>query len=173
MSEQTKHNSDKSDPCINFTELDNVFNIDQDATIEITTNNTEKAIQEVQDMKKELQALENDMPDADQIILDNIDKANDILDTVMVNINRGDISARLIEVAAQLINAVTAAATSITGIGYNQQQIDIKNRALDIKEQELSVKIALGHGTGAKEVNITNNNLSMNREELLKMMEGE
>ena len=172
MSEETRFNSDKADPQMNISTLDKEFNIDPNRTIEIQ-DDTGKAIQEVQDMKKELQSLENDIPDADKIIVDNIDKANDILDTVMVNINRGDISARLVEVAAQLINAITASATSITGIGYNQQQIDVKNRALDIKQQELTIKKSTGLIKGAENVNITNNNVIMNREQLLKMMDSD
>ena len=172
-----KYKEDKADPQINLKELDKVFNtgeiVDTDTgeiveVVNIDSSNIDKQIQEVKDMKNELKILEEDMVDVDIIIKDNIDRANRILDTVEDNLSKGDLSARVIEVAAQLINAVTAAATGITGIGYNQQQIDIKNRALDIKENEISVKQAVN---GAKEVNITNNNLVMSREELLKMME--
>ena len=96
-----------------------------------------------------------------------------MLDKVQDAILSGDISARLIEVFSQLLNTVTASATSITGIGYNQQVIDHKNRALDIKEREIGVKQALGVTKGAENVNITNNNVVMNREDLLKLMKGE
>ncbi len=162
MSTETKYNSDKADPQINFNSLDDAFNID---------NSIDTQIEEVKSMKQELKKLEDDLPDADQIILDNIERANEILDKVQTAIINGDTSARLIEVAAQLINAVTSAATAITGIGYNQQVIDNKNRALDIKEKEIGVKMAMGQvPAGTKEVNITNNNLMMNREDLLKLM---
>lgn len=160
-----KYKENVADPLGNFDELNKTFNID------LTSNNFEKEIEEVKSMKKELQSLEKDLPDVDQIILDNIDRANKLLDKLEEQILNGNISARMVEVCGQLINAVTNAATSITGINYNQQVIDNKNRALDIKEKEIAVKIATGQIKGAKEVNITNNNLVMNREQLLKMME--
>ena len=118
-------------------------------------------------MRKELADIDEDAIDSDQIIMDNISRANRILDIVEENILAGDHSARFLEVAGQLINAVTSAATSITGISYNQQLIDTKNRALDIKEKEVTVK---GIVKNADNVNITNNNLVMSREDLLKMI---
>lgn len=157
----TKYKEDVADPQLNVSMLDKEFNVD------VQTSDFSDQIEEIQEMRKELSDIESDLPDVDQIIYDNIDRANRFLDKIEENMTRGDLSARLLEVTGQLINAVTAAATSITGIGYNQQIIDNKNRALDIKEKEASVKAAL---SGAKEVSITNNNLTMSREELLKMI---
>jgi hypothetical protein len=158
---QDKWKEDKADPQVNVEILNSEFNIDM-------PSNIDKTIQEVKEMRKELKELESDLPDADQIIYDNIERANRILDTIEIDITNGDHSARLLEVVGQLINAVTGAATSITGISYNQQVIDHKNRMLDIKEKELAVK---GIAKGAENVNITNNNLIMTREELLKMLD--
>jgi tRNA A58 N-methylase Trm61 len=159
MSSDNKYCEDKADPQMNVSDLDEVFNIDNSVI--------NKQVQEVTDMRKEIQELEDSLPDVDSIILDNITRANNLLDKIEDSLGRGDVSARLLEVAGQLINAVTSAAVSITGMGHNQQQIDVKNRALDIKEKENTIKDAL---KGAKEVNITNNNLTMSRESILDMI---
>jgi len=156
-----KFSEDKADPQVNTQALNKEFNID------IYNDDLDKQIQEVQEMRKELADIDKDAIDSDQIIMDNINRANRILDIVETNIKAGDHSARFIEVAGQLINTVTTAATSITGISYNQQLIDTKNRALDIKEKEVTVK---GIVKNADNVNITNNNLVMSREDLLKMI---
>jgi len=155
-----KYKEDKSDPELNTNSLNNEFNID--------SNKINKEIEKVQSMRKELLDIEKDQPDVDKIILNNIDRANNILDHIEKEIYTGNANARQIEVVGQLINAVTTAATSITGISYNQQIIDNKNRSLDIKEKELTVK---GIIKGVENVNITNNNLVMNREEVLKMLD--
>lgn len=155
-----KYKEDKSDPELNTNSLNNEFNIDSDKI--------NKEIEKVQSMRKELLDIEKDQPDVDKIILNNIDRANNILDHIEKEIYTGNANARQIEVVGQLINAVTTAATSITGISYNQQIIDNKNRSLDIKERELTVK---GIIKGAENVNITNNNLVMNREEVLKLLD--
>ena len=151
-----KYKEDKADPQINTEILNAEFNIDINAQI-----------QEVKNIRKELIELEKDIPDVDDIIMSNINRANRILDKIEVDILQGEHSARLIEVVGQLINAVTSAATSITGISYNQQIIDNKNRMLDIKEKQLAVN---GIVKGAENVNITNNNLVMTREEVLEMI---
>lgn len=158
------YTEDKADPQLNTQSLNKEFNID------IQTGEIfDKQIQDVNSMRKELSELKLDMPDSDQIIFENIERANRILDKIETNIRNGEMSARLLEVAGQLINAVTSAATSITGISYNQQVIDTKNRALDIKEKEVAVK---GIVKNADTVNIQNNQLLMTREELLKMIDG-
>jgi hypothetical protein len=153
-----KYNEDKADPQLNLNNLNKEFNIDSD---------TNQQIIEIKNLRKELSEIDSEI-DSDQILLDNINRANRLLDIIETDIINGQSSARLIEVVGQLINAVTSAATSITGISYNQQIIDTKNRALDIKEKELSVKDIIKN---ADNVNITNNNLVMTREELLKMIE--
>ena len=162
MSTDTKYKEDVADPQVNISMLDEEFNID------IQNDSLDKQISDISQMRKELSEIEKSLPDVDQIILDNIDRANRLLNKIEIDIERGNTSARLLEVTGQLINAVTTAATSITGISYNQQIIDNKNRALDIKEQEIAVKSAISGG--AKEVNVTNNQLIMSREDILKMI---
>jgi len=158
-----KYKEDKADPEVNSDKLNSIFDIDMNLS-----GNVENQLESIKNMRKELLEIQEDVPDADQIIHDNIKRANTVLDIIEMDIKNGNRSARLVEVYTQLINAITNAATSITGISYNQQMIEYKNRSLDIKEKELLVKSAI---KGADNVNITTNNLVMNREDLLKMLE--
>ena len=157
----TKYKEDYADPQLNIEGLDREFNI--------KGGNITTQINQISDMKKELQGISKELEgeDPDKIILDNINRANRMLDLIEEDVKSGSRSARLFEVCGQLINAITSAATSITGISYNQQVIDNKERALDIKEKELTVKnIARGDG----DVNVTNNNLIMTQQQLLDML---
>lgn len=157
---------DCADPDPNTKALDDLFNVAIENN-QIIDTGTGEILGEVNAMRKELQDLQDELPDADQILVDNIARANRLLDKVEDEMERGSFKASMIEAAGRLIETVTSAANSITGIGYNAEVIRQKDRDLDRKERELLVK---GLVKGADNVNITNNNLVMNREELLKMI---
>lgn len=161
--EENKFRRDYADPEPNIDNLDEIFNTSH----RIIDMDTGEIIGEVNDMRKELKEIEDSLPDVDQIILDNINRANRILDKVENSIATGAFTASMLEAAGKLIDSVTSAATSITGIGYNNEIIRQKERDLDIKEKKLMIDQALKN---AGNVNITNNNLVMNREELMKMI---
>lgn len=171
----SKFTEDKADPQLNIGILNKEFNIDENCIVDTETGEIfelEGHLTDIKDMRKELAKVSDEMgPDPDKIICDNIDRANRLLDKIEDQIMRGDINARMFEVSAQLIGTITAAATSITGISYNQQVIDNKNRALDIKERELQVKAIKQDVSGNIEnMNVTNNNLVMTREQLMEML---
>ena len=157
---------DHADPEPNTSALDDLFNtaIINNSVVDI---NTGEILGEVNSMRKELAELKNDLPDADKIITDNIARANRILDRVELSIGTGAFTATMIEAAAKLIESVTSAANSITGIGFNAEVIRQKDRELDRKEKELTIK---GLVKGAENVTINNNQLIMNREDLMKMI---
>jgi hypothetical protein len=157
---------DYADPEPNTNALDDLFNVAIENN-QIIDTGTGEILGEVNAMRKELQELQDDLPDADQILVDNIARANRILDKVEDSIDRGVFTASMIEAAGRMIETVTSAANSITGIGYNAEVIRQKDRDLDRKERELLVK---GLVKGAENVTINNNNLTMNREELLKLI---
>jgi hypothetical protein len=160
---------DHADPEPNTSALDQVFNvaIDNNQMVDIDTG---EILGELNSMRKELDELKEDLPDADQIIVDNIARANRILDRVEGCIGTGAFTATMIEAAAKLIESVTSAANSITGISFNAEVIRQKDRDLDRKEKELAIK---GLVKGAENVTINNNQLIMNREDLLKMIKGD
>jgi hypothetical protein len=156
-----------ADPEPNTKALDDLFNvaIEDNQIIDIGTG---EILGEVNAMRKELKELEDDLPDADQILVNNIDRANRILDKVEASIETGAFTASMIEAAGKMIETVTSAANSITGIGYNAEVIRQKDRDLDRKERELLVKGIVGKVEGGLTIN--NNNLTMNREDLMKMI---
>jgi len=157
---------DHADPEPNTSALDDLFNV---AVVDsqIVNSDTGEILGEVNSMRKELEDLKEGIPDADQIIVDNIARANRILDRVESCIGTGAFTATMIEAAAKLIESVTSAANSITGISFNAEVIRQKDRELDRKEKELTIK---GLVKGAENVTINNNQLIMNREDLMKMI---
>lgn len=157
---------DYADPQPNTKALDDLFNVAIEDN-QIIDTGTGEILGEVNAMRKELKELQDELPDADQILVNNIARANRILDKIEDSIDRGVLTASMIEAAGRMIETVTSAANSITGIGYNAEVIRQKDRDLDRKERELLVK---GLVKGAENVNITNNNLVMNREELLSLI---
>ena len=165
--EDNKFQKDRADTNVNVTKLDAIFNVNTD-TGEIFKNDSDNiydsALTEVTELRNELKQIGSSLPDIDNIIFSNIERANRFLDIVEDQIIRGNISASMIESCATLINAVTTAATSITGISYNNNILDIKREELRIREKKLTID---NIANGAKEVHITNNNLTMTREQLL------
>ena len=168
MTEETRFNSDKAEPQLNVRELDSLFNVDR-ASVPEKTDDSNKQLQEITDMRKEIQTLtKNADPDPDSILHENITRANRLLDLAEKDLATGMDNRRL-EVMAGLINAITTASASIMGESYNQQVLENKSRELDIKEQQVLLKNTL---KGDKTV--TNNNLIVtNREDLLKMISDE
>jgi hypothetical protein len=164
--EENKYKTDYADPEPDTNKLDDLFNVAQTDDGQLVNVKTGEVLDEVKAMRKELRDLEKDLPDVDQIILDNIDRANRILDKVENSVGTGAFTASMIEAAGKLIDSVTSAANSITGISYNNEVLRQKERDLDIKEKKLTIDNMLK----GKEVNITNNNLVMNREELMRMI---
>lgn len=164
MLEEERFKHDYADPEPNIDSLDEIFNTSSHVVVDMETG---EIIDEVNKMRSELKDIKDNIPDIDQIILDNIDRANRILNRVEDTIGTGAFTASMIEAAGKLIDSVTSAATSITGIGYNNETLRQKERDLDIKEKKLMIDGALKN---ASNVNITNNNLVMNREELMKLI---
>ena len=78
--------------------------------------------------------------DAEKIIKDNIDRANDLLDKVQEEINTGNFSARVVEVAGQLINSVTQAAKELLSSSMNRRHLFLKDKILALKRRELDIK---------------------------------
>ena len=174
--EDNKYRKDYAEPESNFDELDELFGIDNnqpDTTVEVEGDvvdiETGEVLDEVKRMRKELKDLQDEEPDIDQIILSNVNRANRILDKVEDSIERGEFTASMIEAAGKLIDSVTSAATSITGISYNSEVLKQKDRDLDRKEKELAIKQITQSKNS--ETNITNNNLIMNREDLMELIE--
>jgi len=162
-----KYVKDQPDPAVDTHGLDELFNVAIENN-QIIDTDTGEVIDTVKGMRMELAEVA-DGPDIDQIILDNIDRANRFLDKIENDITgeRGTYTASLMEAVGKLIDTVTSAANSVTGISHNAEVLRQKERDLDIKEKKLMLGSIV---KGAENVNITNNQLVMNREELMQMI---
>lgn len=113
--------------------------------------------------------IEIDYNDPVDILKGNIKKANQILDKVQDEIDGGNFTARMVEVAGNIINGITAASKEIIGkenyVGYLEVRKELKN----LKEREVVLKERVGiRGT------TTNQNIIVtSREDLLKIMSNE
>lgn len=101
----------------------------------------------------------------EEIIRNNIARANRILDRVEFEIDNGNFQPRLVEVAGQLINAVSTAVANLNLNIYNSQYLQLKNRMVSLKEVEIRMK----EGTLNKPTN--QNIIVTDRETILKMLE--
>ncbi len=165
--EENKYKTDVADPDVNVSKLNEIFEVDTSTGEMIPIEDAKK---EVAIMRETIKEIAKDIPDIDGIILDNIKRANRFLDKIEDSVMNGNGSAVMMESTATLINAVTQAATSITGISYNTDMLEIKREELRIREKKLTIENIVKPGQGG-DVNITNNNLTMTRAELLKELQ--
>lgn len=99
------------------------------------------------------------------IIKDNIERANAILDRVELEINSGNFSARLVEVAGNIINSITVASKELISDENYKQYLSLRKKLVKYKKMEVDWKVS------GKSNKVTNQNLIVtNREDLLKWM---
>jgi len=104
--------------------------------------------------------------DPDEIIKNNIERANRILDQVEDELVNGNFSARLVEVAAKTMDTITNAVSQIQSTVYNNDYLQLKDRMLQLKEEELQYKI-----TNLKSPSIGSQNIIFtDRESVLKAL---
>ncbi len=168
--EENKFRKDVADPNINVKNLNDIFDVDPNTGDIVNLDDSLTAVEEVNEMRKELKKIEDNLPDIDNIIVKNIERANEFLDKVGEQIMMGNLSASMIEACATLINAVTTAATSITGISYNNDVLEIRRGELAVREKKLTLDSIKNDKpiSVQGDVNVTNQNLTMSREDLLR-----
>jgi len=164
--EETKYNSDATDPQVNTSSLDEAFGIDN-------TENTEKQLIQVKEMRTTLENLnDGDEPSTDTILLENVERANRLLDKLEQTILTGDTSARLFEVAATLMNTISQSTAGIVGADNDIQKNEMQMRIVTLKEQEFELKKMIQNKkSNGDSAPVTNNNILVtDRESLLKMI---
>ena len=145
---------------INKNVLNNMFNMDEDKT-------------DITDIVSKEDKIDRKKPD--DIIYDNIDKANQLLDTILNSVisqsNDPDkqLNARLMEVAGQLIDKITTAATSITSADIDYADIQLKHQTLLNKQKELDWKINKDGSISTKD-NVERQVIITDRESILSLM---
>jgi hypothetical protein len=101
----------------------------------------------------------------EQLLRDNIDRANAILDQLHEEMSNGNFSARLVEVAGQIINSVSSSVKEIQQGQYGKSFLLLKARMTDLKKFEIETKAKQGKQP-------TNQNLIVaDRESVLKLLE--
>lgn len=168
-----RFDEDRPNTQVNTDILEREFNLD-------TTDERNDQLAELREMRMQLRRSVEDC-DPDELLMDNVQRANELLDTAQQQIlNGGQTNARLYEICAQLINAVTSAANSITSNAFGNQKHDYNMKVLELKEQELVVKSAMlaekmGTNAGRQVTEDTNDGkvVVMDRNTLLEMIENE
>ena len=95
---------------------------------------------DIEYVKAENKKLETQSKNAEESLEENIKRANRILELVENELNEGNFSARLIEVAGQIMNTVTNANKEIiTSINY-KTYLQIREKLIQYKYDELKSK---------------------------------
>jgi len=140
---------------INTRRLEEEFNLD---------TATQSIISDIENMSSA-----PDINEADQILAENIRKANVLLDKVLEESQREGISARMAEVGSYLVNAVTVAVEKVYTKNFQNSSLQAKYRMLNLKERELEFKLkALELQAGRP--SIQNNVIIADREAVLKFL---
>lgn len=123
-----------------------------------------------QQTQTEREEVEINFDDPVDILKGNIKKANQILDKIQDEIDSGNFTARMVEVAGNIINGITAASKEIIGKDNYDGYLEIRKELKVLKEREVVIKEkAGGRGGGG----IPNQNIIVtSREDLLKIMSG-
>lgn len=109
---------------------------------------------------------EIDYDDPTSIIKNNIKKANAVLDMIQEEMNRGNFSARLAEVAGNILNSITAASKEIISDKNYKGYLTIRAELVKLKEREVEIKENKGKKPTSQNIIVTS------REDLLKIMDG-
>jgi len=105
--------------------------------------------------------------DPEEVIKENIERANRILDRVEEEIENGNFSARMVEVASAMINTVTTSGKEIMANVNYKKYLQIRESMIQYKYDELeSKKNQFKNST-------TNQNIILtDREHLMKLLDG-
>ena len=116
---------------------------------------------------REREEIDIDYNDPVNILKGNIKKANQILDKIQDEIEKGNFTARMVEVAGNIINGITAASKEIIGKENYSGYLEIRKELKNLKEREVVIKEKSGTRSGTT----TNQNIIVtSREDLLKIM---
>jgi hypothetical protein len=112
---------------------------------------------------------EIDYSDAVDALKKNIHNANQLLEKIQSEMNNGNFSARLAEVASTVINSVTQASKEIISDKNYGEYMEVRRALVLLKEKEIEIKEQklIRTPTGN-----TTNVLIASREDILKSIEG-
>lgn len=122
---------------------------------------------DIEYIKVENKKLEKQVKNAEESLEENVERANRILELVENELNEGNFSARLVEVAGQIMNTVTNTnKETLANINY-KSYLQIREKLIQYKYDELKMK-------QNKIKSPTNQNIIVsNREDILKILGGD
>jgi hypothetical protein len=125
--------------------------------------------EEAKDIRHNVSNINSNSNDSDELLMENIKKANDILDTLKEEVDSdSDFSARTMEVGALLVNSITNAIDKVYMKNFNSQSLHIKKQMIYLKQKELDLKKL---GTSGREGVSSQNIIITDREAVLKFLD--
>lgn len=137
---------------LNLQGLDEIFNDENEIDREIE--------EKIVDFKTDI-----DYDNAIDALKKNIHNANQLLEKIQHEMNHGNFSARLAEVASTIINSVTQASKEILSDQNYEDYMDVRRALVLLKEKEIEIK-----QTKLTRPPSQTNVLVMSREDLLKKL---
>jgi hypothetical protein len=105
--------------------------------------------------------------DPEEALKENIDRANRILDRVEEELESGNFTARMVEVAGNILNTVTNSSKElITNINY-KKYLQIREHMVQYKYDELEAKQSKFRSPTSQNIIVSN------REDIMKLINGE
>lgn len=84
--------------------------------------------------------IEEEKPTAQDIIRDNIERANDFLDLITEQLKGGNVSGIMLQAVAKMIDSVTTAANALISAEAENWGLQLRADMLNLKERELKLK---------------------------------
>lgn len=113
-------------PDIDRNGLSEEFNLDTSNRVEVLDDNSFEIEWE-------------DSEDPKQMLDNNIERANRILDQVEEEMNNGNFSARLVEVAGQIINSITNSTKEIISDNNYKKYLQIREKMVSLQKEKLKI----------------------------------
>lgn len=135
------------------------------ASLDQIFRDTDEIDREAEEKRVDFQT-DIDYSDAIQTLKSNIYNANQLLEKIQHEMNNGNFSARLAEVASTIINSITQSSKEILSDENYEDYMQVRRALVQLKNKELEIKEL----NGRRPTNQTNV-LVTSREELLKMLE--
>lgn len=122
---------------------------------------------DIEYIKAENKKLEKQSKNAEESLEENIERANRILDMVEGELNEGNFSARLVEVAGQIMNTITnTSKETLANINY-KTYLQIREKLIQYKYDELKSK------KNKMNTPINQNIIVSNRKDIMKILSGD
>jgi hypothetical protein len=105
--------------------------------------------------------------DPEEVLKENIERANRILDRVEQEIEGGNMTARMVEVAGNILNTVTNSSKEIMANINYKKYLQIRQDMVKYKYNELEAKQAKFRSPTSQNIIVSN------REDIMKLLSGE